>query len=122
MSRSVANPTIPESPDCASSASGSGRACIVGRSVVGYPAGRSAIAEVYPSLWSRGFANEGRIGDQRDAFSIAAWLSRADRNGSLAILLKLDITPPERTARRGRGGRPRLDPRMRFGPRTDAGP
>ena len=28
------------------------------------PAGRSAIAEVYPSLWSRGFANEGRTGDQ----------------------------------------------------------
>ena len=24
------------------------------------PAGRSAIAEVYPALWSRGFATEGR--------------------------------------------------------------
>ncbi|WP_065754175.1 hypothetical protein [Bradyrhizobium paxllaeri] len=41
------------------------------------PAGQSAIAEVYPALWSRGFANnEGRTGDQHDAFSIAAWLSR----------------------------------------------
>ncbi len=32
-----------------------------------------------------------------NAFSIAAWLSRAHRNGSLATLLKPDLTPPERT-------------------------
>lgn len=60
------------------------------------PAGRSTIAEVYPALWSRGFANEGRTGDQHDAFSIAAWLSRADHDGSLATFLKPDLTPPER--------------------------
>jgi len=45
------------------------------------PPGRSAIAEVYPALWSRCFANEGRTGDQHDAHIIAAWLSRADRDG-----------------------------------------
>jgi hypothetical protein len=61
------------------------------------PAGRSAIAEVYPALWSRGFANEGRTGDQHDAFSIAAWLSRADRDGSLAAFLNPDLSPPELT-------------------------
>ena len=60
------------------------------------PAGRSAIAEVYPALWSRGFINEGRTGDQHDAFSIAAWLSRADRDGSLAAFLNPDLSPPER--------------------------
>jgi hypothetical protein len=27
------------------------------------PAGRSAIAEVYPSVWSLGFACDGRTGD-----------------------------------------------------------
>ncbi len=59
------------------------------------PAGRSAIAEVYPALWSRGFAREGRTGDQHDAFSIAAWLSRADRDGILTAFLKPDLTPPE---------------------------
>ena len=48
------------------------------------PAGRSAIAEVYPALWSRSFAREDRTGDQHDAHCIAAWLSRADRDGSLA--------------------------------------
>jgi hypothetical protein len=60
------------------------------------PSGRSAIAEVYPALWSRGFASEGRTGDQHDAFSIAAWLSRADRDGSLATALNPDLTSSER--------------------------
>jgi hypothetical protein len=61
------------------------------------PVGRSAIAEVYPALWSRSFLNEGRTSDQHDAFSIAAWLSRADRDGSLAAFLRPDLTPSERT-------------------------
>jgi hypothetical protein len=61
------------------------------------PPGRSAIAEVYPALWSRGFARQDRTGDQHDAFSIAAWLARADRNGSLSAFLKPNLTPPERT-------------------------
>jgi hypothetical protein len=61
------------------------------------PVRHSAIAEVYPALRSRGFANEGRTGDQHDAFSIAAWLSRADRDGSLAAFLNPDLSPSERT-------------------------
>ncbi len=60
------------------------------------PVGRSAIAEVYPALWSRGFANEGRTGDQHDAYTIAAWLSRADRDGSLGAFLNPELSPPER--------------------------
>jgi hypothetical protein len=60
-------------------------------------AGCSAIAEVYPALWSRGFDNEGRTCDQHDAFSIAAWLSRADNDGSLAAFLNPDLSEPERT-------------------------
>ena len=47
------------------------------------PDGRSVIAEVYPSLWSRGFPKEGRTSDQHDAFSVAQWLKRADCDGSL---------------------------------------
>jgi hypothetical protein len=50
-----------------------------------------------PSLWSRGFANEGRTADQHDAFCIAAWASRADRDGSLEGFLKPDLSPAERT-------------------------
>ena len=59
--------------------------------------GRSAIAEVYPALWSRSLAREDRTGDQHDAFSTAAWLSRADRGGSLAAFLNPDLSPVERT-------------------------
>jgi len=61
------------------------------------PQGKSVIAEVYPALWSRSFAREGRTGDQHDAYSIAAWLSRADRDGSLAEFLAPNLTPPERS-------------------------
>lgn len=60
------------------------------------PVGRSAIAEVYPALWSNGIAAEGRDPHQHDAFSIATWLARADRDGSLPDFLKPALTPPER--------------------------
>jgi hypothetical protein len=52
------------------------------------PDGRSAIVEVYPGLWSHEFPKEDRNGDQHDAFTVAAKLSQADRNGSLTDLLK----------------------------------
>jgi hypothetical protein len=57
------------------------------------PPGRSAVVEVYPALWSRGFATEGRDGHQHDAYSIAAWMQQADRRGDLADLLnpRLDV-------------------------------
>jgi hypothetical protein len=60
------------------------------------PAGRSVIAEVYPALWNRNFAREGRTSDQHDAYCIAAWLARADRDGSLNAFLKPNLSPPER--------------------------
>ena len=61
------------------------------------PAGRSVIAEVYPALWNRIFASEERTADQHDAYCVAAWLSRADRDGSLTAFLKPSLTPAERT-------------------------
>ena len=48
-------------------------------------------------LLQRGHAHLANSRDQHDAFSIAAWLSRADRDGSLAAFLKPDLSPPERT-------------------------
>ena len=61
------------------------------------PEGRSAVAEVYPALWSRGFASEERTSDQYDAYSIAAWLSRQDQGGGLAEFLKPSLTASGRT-------------------------
>ena len=60
------------------------------------PAGRSAIVEVYPRLWSGGFPRDDRTQDQHDAYSIAAWLQRADRDGGLATALRPDLAPDER--------------------------
>lgn len=62
------------------------------------PAGRSVVAEVYPSLWSRGFAKENRNGDQHDAFSAAAWMRRADIDGTLSEFLSPSLVPKEQTA------------------------
>ena len=73
-------------------------ACISGRSTAGTfrPAARPSPRSIRPCGAG---TSRGAIGrrDQHDAFSIAAWLSRADRDGSLAAFLKPDLTPPERT-------------------------
>jgi hypothetical protein len=61
------------------------------------PVGRSAIVEVYPSLWSRSFARDGRNPDQHDAYSVAAWMRGADLDGSLKDFLNPSLTPTERT-------------------------
>jgi hypothetical protein len=58
--------------------------------------GLSVIAEVYPSLHSRSFARENRTGDQHDAYSVAAWMQAADRDGSLASLFEPTLTATER--------------------------
>ena len=47
------------------------------------PLGRSVIAEVYPSLWSRSYPREDRSPDQHDAYSIARWMRESDAAGSL---------------------------------------
>jgi hypothetical protein len=62
------------------------------------PPGRSVVAEVYPSLWRRGFAQENRNDDQHDAFSVAEWMRRSDLDGTLASFLAPALAPPEREA------------------------
>lgn len=58
------------------------------------PGGRSAVVEVYPSLWMRRFPNDGRNGDQQAAYAVSAWLRRADCEGSLEVFLhpRLDVS------------------------------
>jgi hypothetical protein len=41
------------------------------------------------------FSKEGRDGDEQSAYSVAAWLQRADQNGSLERFLKPSLTPEE---------------------------
>lgn len=61
------------------------------------PVGRSAVVEVYPSLWRQSFAPEGRNTDQHDAYSVAAWMRRADLEGSLTDFLNPSLRLAERT-------------------------
>lgn len=58
--------------------------------------GRSVIAEVYPSLWSQSFLRGNRTGDQHDAYSVAAWMQGADRDGSLVSFFEPSLSPAER--------------------------
>ncbi len=59
------------------------------------PAGKSAILEVYPKLWSATFPIQGRTADQQDAYSIAAWLSQAAAADSLSTALRPSLTASE---------------------------
>ena len=60
------------------------------------PEGKSVVAEVYPSLWTRRFPKEGRDSDEQAAYAAAAWLQRADRDGSLGGFLNPSLTAEER--------------------------
>ena len=59
------------------------------------PAGKSALLEVYPPLWSKRYPREGRTPDQHDAYVAAAWLRQVDMDESLRIFLKPDMLPGE---------------------------
>lgn len=67
------------------------------------PAGRSVVAEVYPSLWMRRFRREGLDGDQQAAHAVGAWLWRADRDGSLAGFFSPPLNDSERDLARVEG-------------------
>ncbi|HEY3489179.1 MAG TPA: hypothetical protein VGK27_03530 [Candidatus Deferrimicrobiaceae bacterium] len=60
------------------------------------PSGKSALLEVYPSLWSRTFPREDRTQDQQDAYAVAAWLRRTDREGRLGEYLNPGLYPAEK--------------------------
>ena len=62
------------------------------------PAGKSVIAEVYPALWSRGFASEGRTADQHDAWSVAEWMRRAGSDEALPEYFNPQLTASDRAA------------------------
>lgn len=61
------------------------------------PEGRSAIVEVYPSLWSKRFQPEARNSHQHDAYSVAAWMAKEDRSGRLGGYLDPGLSELERS-------------------------
>ena len=60
------------------------------------PPGRSAIAEIYPSLWMKQFPREGRDNDQQAAYVACEWMRRADAEGTLGAYLEPELTASDR--------------------------
>lgn len=60
------------------------------------PPGRSVMAEVYPSLWSKGFPKDDRTPDQHDAFSVAHWMRKTDAIDALNIYFRPQLSSTER--------------------------
>ncbi len=60
------------------------------------PEGRSVVAEVYPSLWTRRFSRNDRDSDEQAAYAATAWLQRADRSDFLSRFLSPSLTAEER--------------------------
>lgn len=61
------------------------------------PQAKSAIVEVYPSLWSKSIPKGNRTADQHDAYSVATWLRQADLEGRLTTYINPSLSPAERT-------------------------
>lgn len=59
------------------------------------PPGKSALAEIYPSQWSKDLPREGRTPDQHDAYVAAAWLRQVDLAGELGHYLEPSLLPGE---------------------------
>ena len=57
------------------------------------PKCKSALFEIYPSLWSSSYPREDRTPDQHDAYVAAAWMRQIDTDGSLKKFLKPDMLP-----------------------------
>lgn len=60
------------------------------------PAGRSVVAEVYPSLFSSRYPREGRTPDEQDAYAVARWLSEMHEREELPRFLQPPLSVDER--------------------------
>jgi DNA-binding transcriptional ArsR family regulator len=68
------------------------------------PRGKSVIAEVYPSLWRRRWTAPSGLGaDQRDAWTVAAWLQWAQEGGHLERYWQPPLAPEEKARARLEG-------------------
>jgi hypothetical protein len=65
--------------------------------------GRTALAEVYPSLSRARYPRAGRTADQHDAYAVAAWMRDADASGELAAYLRPRLSAEERAQARIEG-------------------
>lgn len=67
------------------------------------PAGRSVVAEVYPSLVRRRYVRTLRSADEHDAMAVCTWLRERDAAGFLGRYLEPPLTEAERALARLEG-------------------
>ncbi len=71
------------------------------------PEDQSAVVEVYPSIWNRLYRDDTdrmRLnGHQRDAYSVARWMSETDRNGLLEQYFDPNLDDEQRDEARKEG-------------------
>ncbi len=60
------------------------------------PAGKSLMAEVYPSVFRNRYPREQRTADQQDAYCVARWLAETDERDLLRRYLDVPLTGKER--------------------------
>ena len=60
------------------------------------PAGKSVIAEIYPSIFKNRYPKDDRKPDQQDAYCVARWLTEADERGFLRRYFDPSLTDEER--------------------------
>lgn len=58
--------------------------------------GKSVVAEVYPSIFRKRYAPDGRTPDEQDAYAVARWMSELDARGALAGYFNPPLTDAER--------------------------
>lgn len=59
-------------------------------------AGRSVVAEIFPSLFRRRYRRDARSADEHDAFVVASWLREMDARGALRDYFNPPLTLAER--------------------------
>jgi hypothetical protein len=60
------------------------------------PVGKSAIAEVYPSLFRNRYLREGRTVDQQDAYAVSRWLAEMDGLDALKRFFQPPLSADQR--------------------------
>jgi len=60
------------------------------------PSEKSLVAEIYPALWMRQFAREGRNEDQQAAYAVAEWLRQTDLADALPAYLNPKLENAQR--------------------------
>jgi hypothetical protein len=60
------------------------------------PAGKSVVAEIYPSLFRNRHPRSGRTGDQQDAYAVCCWLAEMDAMNTLDRFYQPPLTASQK--------------------------